>query len=484
MANIASQQPVQDSSRIDRALAEPSRQRSGRSNSKLPRVALIAFSCLLWLINWVPIQSPTYVFLGNAVATQSRWNQLVSLSRTQAIDSEKIQWLDCAPTSNPRLGSPTSELKVLKIRVGLHEASDAAFVEREIERLTRPSSDVEATASIRRSLREQRWRVEVVNHQIQRFQLDCERVGIAMSDVTAASAFRLASHPKRIVSSNSSSPENATVDVNAGSERRQLTNEDRSTWNRLAELKAIHEGNVKRLEEELEHLIAVSSGHFALTGAPRVSALPGNFSWVRSMFAIALATSLAVGLTLGSPKNLRRNIPWLSKLSADSNYDFPRVRPTSRAVGNPRKQSPSADSEVSCEVSYDESQVARVLERHSIAYWGVLSYGAPREDGLPSSTKLPPTKLIPQPCMENENEARRMVKDAEVSGLGPRLETGARINRFNRYSWITTNGLTTGDLLLVAWLCIFVLRYGVDSVWRELLFKAPLAAFSSVLFGI
>ncbi|MFN7629331.1 MAG: hypothetical protein ACK5PZ_21100, partial [Pirellula sp.] len=166
MANNEPPQPVQDSSPSDRAMADPPRRRSGRSHTLVPQIGLIAFACLLWLINWLPIQAPTYVLLGNAVATQSRWNQLVSLSRNQAIDSEKIQWLDCAPASDSRLGSPTSELKVLKIRVGLQKAGDAAFVEREIERLTRPSSHLETNAPLRNSLREQRWRLEVVNHQI------------------------------------------------------------------------------------------------------------------------------------------------------------------------------------------------------------------------------------------------------------------------------------------------------------------------------
>lgn len=484
MANNEPPQPVQDSSPSDRAMADPPRRRSGRSHTLVPQIGLIAFACLLWLINWLPIQAPTYVLLGNAVATQSRWNQLVSLSRNQAIDSEKIQWLDCAPASDSRLGSPTSELKVLKIRVGLQKAGDAAFVEREIERLTRPSSHLETNAPLRKSLREQRWRLEVVNHQIQRFQLDCEREGIAMSDVTGAGTFRLASSPKRIVSSNPSSQEHDTADTHAVSERRKVTDNDRSTWNRLTELKAIHEGNVNRLEGEWEHLLAASSGHFAITGAPRVSALPGKFSWARSIFAIALATSLAFGITFGSTKRLHWSVRWFSKFRANANHSRCRVQPAALVVSNLPRKSPIPLSEV----SYDESEVARALERHSIAYWGVLScehreYESLKTDILRSRPATTPTSIFP-PDAENGKESQEEGCDAEPRGHQWRLEPGVQINRFNRYSWFATNGPAIGDMLLVAWLCIFVLRYGVDSVWRELLFKAPLAAFSSVLFGI
>ena len=485
MANIASPQAMQDSSGVDLALTERSRPRRGSSRSTVGQIALIAFACLLWLINWVPIQVPSYVFLGNAVATSSRWNQLVSLSRTQAIDSEKIQWLDCVPAVDSRLGSIQSDLKVLKIRVGLQRASDFAFVEREIERLTRPSSTIEATEPLRKSLREQRWRLEVVDHQIQRFRLDCERVGIAMSDVSSAGAFRLASYPKRILPSNSSTsnssiredePANGTIET----ARRQLTDEDRATWNRLTEMKAIHEGNAKRLEQELEQLVAVSSGHFAFTGAPRISALPGKFSWVRSMFALALSTIMAGVITFGSARFLRRSGRWHSMPKTSSNREFHRVLNASSRPTDPEQESAFEPPKA----SYDEAEIVRALERHSIAYWGALAYGVSRNEVLRWGTNTPQSTVILNPKIDPGFEALNLSTDADIREDGLSLEAGTRINRFNRYGLFTVDGPAIGDMLLVAWLCVFVLRYGVDSVWRELLFKAPLAAFSSVILGI
>ena len=40
------------------------------------------------------------------------------------------------------------------------------------------------------------------------------------------------------------------------------------------------------------------------------------------------------------------------------------------------------------------------------------------------------------------------------------------------------------ERVLALWIVCFVLRYLLDPPWRELLFRAPLAAFSSVLFGV
>jgi hypothetical protein len=40
------------------------------------------------------------------------------------------------------------------------------------------------------------------------------------------------------------------------------------------------------------------------------------------------------------------------------------------------------------------------------------------------------------------------------------------------------------DGLLVLWVACFAIRFLSDSNWRELLFSAPLSAFSSLVFGI
>lgn len=49
-----------------------------------------------------------------------------------------------------------------------------------------------------------------------------------------------------------------------------------------------------------------------------------------------------------------------------------------------------------------------------------------------------------------------------------------------RIAWIGR----LSDGLLLAWLAIFGLRFVTDANWRELLFSAPLSAFSSMVFGV
>lgn len=91
-----------------------------------------------------------------------------------------------------------------------------------------------------------------------------------------------------------------------------------------------------------------------------------------------------------------------------------------------------------------------VLKRHGIPYLGLLTIEGQTEERaeltLPSGVQ--PTRRF--------------------TYFGMRLSVLAR--------W--------SDRILFLWIACFVWRYLVDSLWRELLFRAPLAAFSSVLFGI
>lgn len=91
-----------------------------------------------------------------------------------------------------------------------------------------------------------------------------------------------------------------------------------------------------------------------------------------------------------------------------------------------------------------------MLQRQGIPYLGLLTIAGRREERA-------------EPTLPLGAEPTR-----RVAYLGMRLSSLAR--------W--------SDRILFLWIACFVGRYLVDSLWRELLFRAPLAAFSSVLFGI
>jgi hypothetical protein len=60
------------------------------------------------------------------------------------------------------------------------------------------------------------------------------------------------------------------------------------------------------------------------------------------------------------------------------------------------------------------------------------------------------------------------------------LETSTPLRAKKRASLLTA----TGDGMLLIWVAIFAYRFVCDSLWRDLLFRAPLAAFSNLFFGI
>jgi hypothetical protein len=80
------------------------------------------------------------------------------------------------------------------------------------------------------------------------------------------------------------------------------------------------------------------------------------------------------------------------------------------------------------------------------------------------------TAEIPGEASTDENRT----SEDSTSGSRVRIRAIQRLSVFSRWT----------DRILVAWLACFALRYVLDPLWRELLFQAPLSAFSCVLFGI
>jgi hypothetical protein len=97
----------------------------------------------------------------------------------------------------------------------------------------------------------------------------------------------------------------------------------------------------------------------------------------------------------------------------------------------------------------------RMLARERVPYLGVLA-----TEAVDIPTQAPTTENAPD-------------EDA-TSGSRVRIRAIQRLSMLSRWS----------DRILIAWLACFALRYLLDPLWRELLFQAPLSAFSSVLFGI
>jgi len=77
-----------------------------------------------------------------------------------------------------------------------------------------------------------------------------------------------------------------------------------------------------------------------------------------------------------------------------------------------------------------------------------------------------------------------IILEGSVGGVG--VETDLTTGDFEsrrqqkRIAWIGR----LSDGLLLAWLVMFGLRFVTDANWRELLFSAPLSAFSSMVFGV
>ena len=77
---------------------------------------------------------------------------------------------------------------------------------------------------------------------------------------------------------------------------------------------------------------------------------------------------------------------------------------------------------------------------------------------------------------------------ATVAGVMPTAvpepNPASEADDLRRSGWRLTLLHRWSDRILYLWIACFVFRYLRDPLWRELLFQSPLAAFSSVLFGV
>ncbi len=361
---------------------------------------LLAFGLTLWMANLLPIQKGMLICESNAVVSETRWSHLVQLSSRRELESASIRWVSSSHTparmgTSGRHNSSTSDsLRHLKLRMGLREKLTAMELQQELNRLT-SSGSVDSAASPPPKLHKERWQVQVAQHALSRFRLDCERRGVSVTETTAASPFRLASN---------------TLDSTDAEDRAVM---EKLTQNLADAERALAMATAR---DQTSGSSAVGPGPLALTGSPTYYLQGSSPSLLHAVSLVALALSISWF-----------GCRWATVRSSASNPS---------RFG--RKQHSTDDT---------HRAYKSLLYRFGIPYLGEIHLAA--RDSLP----------------EREHE-----------GSLPILSSRA-ISRWTQVArW--------SDGILMIWVACFVLRYSIDPMWRELLFRAPLAAFSCLVSGI
>jgi len=346
---------------------------------------MVVFGTLLWLLNWLPIQTPQYLCSSSAIVSETRWETFARLSRQPEIPSELIAWMVYQqPTGTAAMDRKLrDDMRVIRVQVGLKHEVTPREIDRELERLTRVGSVSGMREPLERHASQHRWKLRVAEHALFRFRLDREREGVAIAETGSSSPFRLASQSSVV----------------------GLASADLAAWKALQDALATSQQSLHAAEAELKKFDTQSQGFIGLTGRPRLTAHSGGISWQRLVLMMAIGIAMSAVLAV-----------WM----------FGRT---------PRR-------------TIELSQSLRSL---GVPYWGAI-----RIDGdwqsLPQDPSIAP-------------------RTARAAGgcWGPK-----RVGQLAAFA----------DGLIAVWVAVFFCRYLIDTEWRDLLFRAPLAAFSSVVFGI
>jgi len=433
---------------------------SGRRRAIGSQVGLLVLACALWCINWIPIQSSGYVLTASALVSQAKWKPLLELSHSRETGSTDIQWLSFRRS---RTGTGSSELDVAQVRMqlGIVKPLTIGEVERELDRLTHHAESVVSLAPDAKQLRSCKWSLEVVSHQMQRFRLDREREGVDLTTLERSSPFRQASYSTRF-------PRAAS---------KPLKPNDREAWKRLIELEQDLSHTIQALEQNQSQIALQSEGRIAFTGSPRISAMGGRLSTPRILIVSGLSCCvglflLAIQVQWKSHRIHARVKAWIERPSQPRQYSEPSGSAVaSRSLADPMNSESQLESSTYPASARDVASWARKLQ---IPYWGEAYCRllvADKESMRPGDES---TGTTSEGVVSLEVNSNAMACEKIQPMPDPKLSGRKRASLLRAF----------GDGMLFVWLAFFCYRFIMDSMWRDLLFRAPLAAFSSLFFGI
>jgi hypothetical protein len=460
------------------------------------QIGLLVLACGLWCMNWLPIQSSGYVITTSAVVSQERWSALMELSHGGPLASEHIRWLTFRRARTADSPTQTGVAQV-RMQLGISRPVSVAKLEGELDRLTRSAPPSPASAPAGKELRTLHWDLEVTQHQMQRFRLDREREGVDLAECDRTSPFRQASYSTRLTREAS----------------HPMKPEDRETWQQLVRREQQLTEAIAGLQSAVAEASGSSEGRIAFTGAPHLTAMAGRLSLGR--IAAVLSFSALLGLALltlqakwksfrGAARGQEALPPiespvtaskpsMRSRLAWSMHWLKPRVRFGRRATLTPHSTvAQSARSGSSSQLAENASaarHVAAWARKLDIPYWGEAQWSFVDDDAVgilectaaSEAVSLDSVSVASDAAFDPIRDHRAEHTEATIDAAKVSETLTPTPSRAKKRASLLT---AVGDGMLLIWLSVFAYRFVCDSLWRDLLFRAPLAAFSNLFFGI
>lgn len=404
-----------------------------RPGTMFKPLSLFALLIALWAMNLFPIQRAEKVLTATALVSSPRFATLQSLSRASQLDSDSIRWVyyqrESKLISHPSVGKGH---EYILLRVGVRASATAERVQSELERLTQASEHTPANQHEQIALRAERWRLATLEHQMGLFELDRMREKHAQLAGLPEDLHQEAGQD--LAADHSVAQDQAVGSLQSPTKGRTVTH--------------------RKLGVDMPVVAHLGSESQSASQPADSSANQKTWDWLQS--AAQECKRRIGGIQLSIEQSKQQSLGTIALSGA------PRIEVLS---------SKASFSHAICVVAFAMlSCIALML-------------------------------FIKDPATQRPIETARRTLSQTLDGLGiPSLGVISIVQSCDsqeasigspttkvRTKYLRSRATVIGRLsdgLLIAWVSVFILRFLVDSNWRELLFSAPLSAFSSMVIGV
>jgi hypothetical protein len=386
------------------------------------QLALFGLMTALWALNWFPIQRAEKILSATAVVSGQRLPSLQRLSKQVRLSSDSIRWVHYTRDLRRSSGdNAVGGIEHIYLRLGVLSGASYEQIQRELVRLTEPSTESFQAPRDLIEVRSERWKLATIEHQMSLFELDRAReknsqgLDLQQDDSQGLNSQRDESSGDQAPSTKASAVVYRKLNAQTEAEPASQV-PHQATWEALLTKFDQSAKRIEGFESQLAKQRLEASGTIAITGSPRMGVMSTKASVPETLCVIAFAAISCFGLSFC----LRRQVP--TRLSGPRGQSEPR----------------GIDS-------------ATMLNRMGMQHLGSIAIELPSEISIGAANQAPEF----------------------ASAKSPGLSDIKRI-------WVTRRIV---DALMVVWLGLFAFRFLSDANWRELLFSTPLSAFSSMLLG-
>ena len=270
------------------------------------QLALFGLMTALWALNWFPIQRAEKILSATAVVSGQRLPSLQRLSKQVRLSSDSIRWVHYTRDLRRSAGdNAVGGIEHIYLRLGVLSGASYEQIQRELVRLTEPSTESFQAPRDLIEVRSERWKLATIEHQMAIFELDRAREKNSQRDDSQQDDSQ---RDESSGDQDSSTKASAVVyrKLNAQTESEPASQvPHQATWESLLTKFDQSAKRIEGFESQLAKQRLEASGTIAITGSPRMGVMSTRASVPETLCVIAFTTISCFGLSFC----LRRQVP-------------------------------------------------------------------------------------------------------------------------------------------------------------------------------